>query len=167
MLIFVNNIFSNKKISKKIKSFQPDLVYVHNTWFKLSLGFVNIIKKESIPILFKIHNFRYSCTNSFSIKKHLNGKKYCNACGLTSSKNLLFNKYYQASYLKSFFVILHSKKYLKILNQTNTNLFITIFKGKMKSLGILDSNLKIIPIQYLLKKILTTAGLKSCICRRL
>ena len=57
-LIFVNNIFSNKKISKKIKSFQPDLVYVHNTWFKLSLGFVNIIKKESIPILFKIHNFR-------------------------------------------------------------------------------------------------------------
>ena len=146
-LIFVNNIFSNKKISKKIKSFQPDLVYVHNTWFKLSLGFVNIIKKESIPILFKIHNFRYSCTNSFSIKKHLNGKKYCNACGLTSSKNLLFNKYYQASYLKSFFVILHSKKYLKILqsNKYKICLLTNFQKTKMKSLGILDSNLKIIP----------------------
>ena len=51
-LLFVNNSLSNKEIKKKIVNFQPDLVYVHNTWFMLSLGFLNKIKKEKIPVLF-------------------------------------------------------------------------------------------------------------------
>ena len=28
-----NNIMSNKRIKEAIKSFDPDLIYVHNTWF--------------------------------------------------------------------------------------------------------------------------------------
>ena len=50
-----NQIFSfllnkNKKSMKKLNSlldeFNPDIVYVHNTWFKASLGIFSILKKE-------------------------------------------------------------------------------------------------------------------------
>lgn len=153
-LLFVNNSLSNKEIKKKIVSFQPDLVYVHNTWFMLSLGFLNQIKKEKIPILFKLHNFRYSCTNTFRLKKHLNGKNFCQACGKSNYKKSFFNKYYQSSYIKSFFVILHSKKFLKILrsNEHKIGSLTQFQKSNLKSLNVNESNIKIIPNPITFKK---------------
>ena len=32
------NYRSNKQLKKVIKEFQPEVAYVHNTWFKASLG---------------------------------------------------------------------------------------------------------------------------------
>ena len=32
-----NNLKSKKIIQKKIQEFQPDVIYIHNTWFKASL----------------------------------------------------------------------------------------------------------------------------------
>ena len=153
-LLFVNNSFSNKKIKRKIINFQPDLVYIHNTWFMLSLGFINKIKKEQIPILFKLHNFRYSCTNTFSLKKHLDGKMFCRACGKSLNKKSFFNKYYQSSYIKSLFVILHSRKLLKILtsNEHKISLLTEFHKSKLISLGVYESNIKIIPNPIKFKK---------------
>ena len=153
-LLFVNNSFSNKKIKRKIINFQPDLVYIHNTWFMLSLGFINKIKKEQIPVLFKLHNFRYSCTNTFSLKKHLDGKMFCRACGKSLNKKSFFNKYYQSSYIKSLFVILHSRKLLKILtsNEHKISLLTEFHKSKLISLGVYESNIKIIPNPIKFKK---------------
>ena len=153
-LLFVNNIFSNKKIKRKIVNFEPDLVYIHNTWFMLSLGFINQIKKMKIPMLFKLHNFRYSCTKNLSLKKHLNGKNFCQACGKSANKKSFFNKYYQSSYIKSFFVILHSKKFLKILmsNEHKISVLTEFQKSKLKSLGVYESNIKIIPNPIAFKK---------------
>lgn len=153
-LLFVNNSFSNKKIRRKIVDFKPDLVYIHNTWFILSLGFINQIKKKKIPILFKLHNFRYSCTKTFSLKKHLDGKNLCQACGKLDNKKSFFNKYYQSSYIKSFFVILHSKKFLKILmsNEHKISLLTEFQKSKLKSLGIYENNIKIIPNPIIFEK---------------
>jgi len=153
-LLFVNNSFSNKKIKRKVENFEPDLVYIHNTWFMLSLGFINQIKKRKIPMLFKLHNFRYSCTKNFSLKKHLSGKNFCQACGKSANKKSYFNKYYQSSYIKSFFVILHSKKFLKILmsNEHKISVLTEFQKSKLKSLGVYESNIKIIPNPIAFKK---------------
>ena len=52
-------------LKNKIDSFNPDIVYIHNTWFKASLGVFDLLEKEKIDTVVKLHNFRYFCTRSF------------------------------------------------------------------------------------------------------
>ena len=74
---------------------------------------VKEIKSKNIPIVVKLHNFRFNCTKSFVSKKHVEKGVTCNACGYIS-KNRIFNKYFVDSYLKSFLVNYYGKKYFKI-----------------------------------------------------
>ena len=45
IVAFITN--SNKSsldlLKEQLESFQPDIVYVHNTWFKASLGIFNVL----------------------------------------------------------------------------------------------------------------------------
>ena len=43
-----NNRRSKIKISDIIKEFNPDLAYVHNTWFKASPGIFKVLEKHNI-----------------------------------------------------------------------------------------------------------------------
>tara|TARA_Y100000768_G_scaffold171485_1_gene128315 strand:+ start:1969 stop:3126 length:1158 start_codon:yes stop_codon:yes gene_type:complete len=114
--LFTNsNLASNKILIKKLKSFNPDAAYVHNLWFVGNLGILKILKKNNVNTLIKIHNFRYYCAKSFFIKKHLKLKSKCNACNMSSNSSVLFNKYFQDSYLRSFILIIFIKRYMKIL----------------------------------------------------
>ena len=45
-------------------TFKPDIVYIHNTWFKANLGIFDILKKENVEVVLKIHNFRFACTDT-------------------------------------------------------------------------------------------------------
>ena len=127
------NIKSISRLRNILNDYEPDLVYVHNTWFKASLGIFQELEKHNQNTVIKLHNFRYLCTNSLSIKNHLNGKRTCPACGMNKGKKV-FNKYFQNSYLKSLLVIYYGKKYFKIissikfkilvLNNFNKNYFI-------------------------------------------
>ena len=120
--IFLTNLKSNSILKNTLKSFNPDIVYIHNLWFKGSVGLIPILKKLKVPVVVKMHNFRYLCANTFSSKKHLGDNKFCPACGFKSSK--LFNKYFQESYIKSLFVIRFSKRFYKLLNNSNLKMFL-------------------------------------------
>ena len=37
-IVFNRNFLFEKKLRKDLKEFNPDFIYVHNTWFKVSLG---------------------------------------------------------------------------------------------------------------------------------
>lgn len=109
------NIKSDKIIKKKLYEFNPDFVYIHNVWYKISFGIFNILKKNKIKTIVKIHNFRYECSQSWLIKNHIKPEAICNACSNTRLKFQLFNKYFSESYLKSILSIIFSKRFLKIL----------------------------------------------------
>lgn len=111
--LFLTNPKSNKLLEKKIKESRPDAIYIHNLWFKGSLGLLKVAKRHQIPIVLKIHNFRYLCSGKFLSKKHIENKEFCHACG--ASKKILFNKYFVESYIKSFFSIRFSKKLFKLI----------------------------------------------------
>ena len=66
LIAFVTNSNrnANKKLTKSLNEFKPDAVYVHNTWFKGSLGIFRILKESNISTVLKLHNFRYYCTKS-------------------------------------------------------------------------------------------------------
>ena len=79
-------------MKKRIEEFNPDIIYIHNLWFKGSLGLLNVAKKFDIPVVIKIHNFRYLCANTFFSNRHTGNNEFCHACGM--KKSLLFNKYF-------------------------------------------------------------------------
>jgi len=114
-LILGFNLKSDKIIKKKLYEFNPDFVYIHNVWYKISFGIFNILKKNKIKTIVKIHNFRYECSQSWLIKNHIKPEAICNACSNTRLKFQLFNKYFSESYLKSILSINFSKRFLKIL----------------------------------------------------
>jgi len=115
----LSNPASNKALKIKVDTFKPDIVYIHNTWFKANLGIFNLLKKENIKVVLKIHNFRFACTDTFIASKHFIGKDFCFKCGNKKTRISLFNKYFENSYIKSFFVVMYGKRYINILREYN------------------------------------------------
>ena len=67
-----NNYQSVNALDESLNRFNPDAVYIHNTWFKASLGIFNLLREREIKPLLKLHNYRYDCTNSHLLSVHLN-----------------------------------------------------------------------------------------------
>ena len=134
----LNNKKSNRKLLIKLKEFNPDIVYVNNTWFKANLGIIKLLKEKKLPIFLKIHNFRYDCSRYFLSRNHLNGSKICFKCGFEYKTFKFFNKYYSNSYLRSLALIIYGKKYFKILKKDISNIFVlnNFHKDYIEKLGI-------------------------------
>ena len=145
--IFNKNFKSMRILQEKISTFKPDVVYVHNTWFKGSVGLFKILEKNNQKTVIKLHNFRYFCTKSFSSKNHLGNEIYCGACGMEKDKVGFFNKYFSDSYLKSFLVIIYGKRYFKILQNLNLDLVVLtkFHKEFLTNLGISKNRIFILP----------------------
>ena len=122
--IMNKNYESIKTVKEKIKIFEPDIIYVHNTWFKASAGIFDLLKNQNIKVLIKLHNFRYRCTNSYMSKIHFKGKTFCECCGLSSNEIGIFNKYFKESFLKSFLVIRYGKKFYKLMSDEKFKLLV-------------------------------------------
>ncbi len=120
----LSNFETNKVLKLKLKSFKPDIVYIHNTWFKANLGIFNILKKQDVEIILKIHNFRFACTDTFSAAVHFSNNNMCYRCGKRKSKLNFFNKYFKNSYIKSLFVNIYGKKYIKIMRQNSLKIVV-------------------------------------------
>tara|TARA_B100000029_G_scaffold386982_1_gene382911 strand:+ start:3571 stop:4728 length:1158 start_codon:yes stop_codon:yes gene_type:complete len=110
-----NNKNSNEILIKRLDEFNPDIVYIHNTWFKANLGIFKILKKRDLIVFHKLHNYRYHCTNFFLSKNHFSDGNICYKCGSIKKPRAIFNKYFQDSYLKSLVIFLYNKKFYKIL----------------------------------------------------
>ena len=134
------NFKSLRIVNAKIKSFQPDIVYVHNTWFKASPAIFKLLKKTNSQIFLKLHNYRFFCTKFLFAKEHFNDHYPCKACGSELSKQSLFNRYYKSSYVKSIFLIIYGRKYFKILK---------------------DEKIKILCLNEFQKKFLINQGISS------
>ena len=110
-----SNYKINKKLVELLNNFNPDAVYIHNTWFRINLGIFKILKKRNLKVFLKIHNFRYECGRYWLLRNHLKKNSFCSACTKKQTRYTIFNKYYEDSFLKSIFLIIYSKKYYKIL----------------------------------------------------
>ena len=141
-----SNIVSNKKLIRVLNRFEPDFVYIHNTWFKANLGIFKILEKYPIPVFLKIHNFRFVCTKNFLSRNHFLENEQCFMCDNKKSQNKIINKYFPTSYIKSFFVLIYGKKYLKILKKHNLHLIVLnkFYKNYLINSGFKKSKISII-----------------------
>ncbi len=147
-----SNIMTNRKFNQTLDTFNPDIVYIHNTWFKVNLGIFDVLKKKKVKVILKIHNFRYECGRHFLAKNHLSNKDKCDACGFSKPYFFFLNKYYSESYLKSFFLFLYSLKYFKIIKYYPITLLAvnSFHRKKLIELGIDQEKIKIFnnPINF-------------------
>ena len=146
--ILLNRNYSfEKKLKNKLREYKPDYIYVHNTWFKTSLGVFKILDQYKKPVLLKLHNFRYHCTAHYLHRNHLKGKEICEACGIENNSSKIFNKYFEESYIKSFFAIKYGKKYLDIIKNSNVKIILlTEFHRQfLLEKGVSEKRISIIP----------------------
>lgn len=143
----LSNVISNRKLRSKINNFNPDIVYVHNTWFKAGLGIYKLLRKKNIKTIQKIHNYRFECSRFFLSKNHIRNQIQCPACGLKKDNLGIFNRYFPESFLKSVFVIFYSKKYFKILKNYPLKIIVlsNFQKNYIKNLGINNNKISISP----------------------
>ncbi len=66
-----NNLKSVNKVKKALLQFKPDIVYIHNTWFKASVGIFDLLKDYQGEVFIKLHNFRYLCSSNLLSKNHV------------------------------------------------------------------------------------------------
>ena len=46
---------------RAIRAAKPDVIHIHNTWFRLSPSVISAAKHEGVPIAMTIQNFRFAC----------------------------------------------------------------------------------------------------------
>lgn len=141
------NFKSIKFLDQKVKSFQPNIVYVHNTWFKASTGIFYYLKKNNINTVLKIHNFRYFCTQSFKSSVHFSSGDMCPACGLFKKDMGYLNKYFRESFVKSLYASLFGKRYLNIIKNFPIKIVVltNFHKNFLVNMGVNESKLNVIP----------------------
>ncbi len=136
--ITVNNKKSNRRLLTKLNEFNPDIVYINNTWFKANLGIIKLLNEKKFPLYLKIHNYRYDCSRYLLSRNHLNGSELCYKCGFEFKNFKIFNKYYSDSYFRSLALIMYGKRYFKILKRDISNIFVlnNFHKDFIVKLGI-------------------------------
>lgn len=101
----VYNFSSASLIEKKIKSFQPDIIHVHNFFPLVSPSVFFVAKKYHIPIVMTLHNYRLMCANALFFR---NGKVCENCISKTFPLDGIIHKCYRNSSLQSAAVTLMS-----------------------------------------------------------
>ena len=142
-----SNFKSNKDLKQRLSKFKPDLVYIHNTWFKANLGIFKVLKNQDIETVVKIHNFRYYCAKSYLIKNHIKEDRKCSACNLDRKSSKILNKYFTDSTWKSLILVRFTRKFITILKQQNLKILtITKFhKQFLLDLGIAERKISLYP----------------------
>ena len=132
------NSNSMKTLLEVINEFKPEYAYVHNTWFKASLGIFEVLHKQNIKIILKLHNFRYNCTKTYLTNEHLGKNDFCQGCGLKKENLGYFNKYFEGSYIKSILVNRYGKKYYQILFESKLKILVLteFHKNFLINLGV-------------------------------
>lgn len=140
-----SNYFSNIKLKKIINDYKPDIAYIHNVWYKANLGIFKVLVKKNIKVVHKIHNFRYLCTQHFSLNKHLNFQDNCHMCGMKKMNYAKFNKYYSESFFKSLVVIVFGKKYLNLIKNLEMKILVlnNFHKKNLENLGIKSESIQV------------------------
>ena len=58
-----------KKVRKKIKEFNPDIIHINNCVRIISPSVIKASLKSKVPIIFTFHDFYYFCPSMWSINK--------------------------------------------------------------------------------------------------
>ena len=89
------NFFSAYKLKKKIKSFKPDVLHVHNTFPLISPSIFSAVSSD-VPVVLTLHNYRILCPAAIPMRNN----KICLECIETKSViPSILHRCYKSSFL--------------------------------------------------------------------
>lgn len=91
------NLESKRKIKQLINDFKPEIAHIHNIYHHISPSIISELKKQKIPIVMTLHDYKLICPN-YSLFAH--GKIWEKSKGEKYYK-CFFDKCVKNSYLKS------------------------------------------------------------------
>ncbi|MBC7227789.1 MAG: glycosyltransferase family 4 protein [Thermoflexales bacterium] len=97
---FLNTLFSLKtfnEIRALVKRERPDVAHIHNVFPLISPSVYRALKKEGVPIVQTVHNFRFLCPNALF---YTHGQ-ICERCKYGNTFHAVPRKCYRQSYILS------------------------------------------------------------------
>jgi len=88
---------AKRKFQALINDFHPDIIHIHNIYHQISPSILGVAKREKIPVVMHLHDYKLICPNY----KLFTDGKICKRCRGGKYYNCLFNKCLKDSYLKS------------------------------------------------------------------
>ena len=70
------NLSSAKILKSTIKSFKPDIIHVHNIFYIVSPSIFYVAKRQNIPIVMTLHNYRLICAGTLLLRNN----QVCELC---------------------------------------------------------------------------------------
>lgn len=102
---YINNREAFKRLESLIKDFKPDIAHVHLFYATLSISVLDALKKNNIPVLHTVHDYRLLCpVNSFLDSKG----NICETCAKGSPLNSLKQKCSEGKMTQSAIVALEA-----------------------------------------------------------
>jgi len=89
---FLYNFDANRKLAKLIKQEKPDVAHLHNIYHQLSPSIIHTLKKNKIPMVLTLHDYKVICPNyqlfnKGEICEKCKGGKYYNCFSGSCIKN--------------------------------------------------------------------------------
>lgn len=100
------NIAAYRTTCKKLATFRPDIVHVHNFHFAASASVLYAIRKRHIPFVTTLHNYRLLCPSATFF---YNGKAFTNSIKESFPWTAIKNGVYRNSKLLTFWLSLSMK----------------------------------------------------------
>ena len=57
------NLRSARRVAELLQEHDPDVVHVHNTWFRLTSSVFSVLRRSDVPTVVTVHNYRHACLN--------------------------------------------------------------------------------------------------------
>jgi glycosyltransferase involved in cell wall biosynthesis len=123
------NRSSASSVATVVKRFKPDIIHVHNTWFRLSPAVVSAAHGLA-PVTMTVHNYRLLCSNA----QLLRNQRPCRLCIDGSLWNGVIHSCYRDP-LSSGFAALTIRRGRKQVWRSDVDLFLTLSRFSSQLLG--------------------------------
>ena len=141
-----NNLSSNTQVSDIIKTFNPDIVHIHNLHFAAGYGIIDTIKKYNLPIVMTLHNYRFLCPSGTLF----DGKSvFLDSLKSGFPWKAIFKKIYKNSFILTSWLSLVNYYLSKngTFNKIDKYIVLTNFAKQLYT----DSQLEITPTKFVVK----------------
>lgn len=143
------NFEAERNLEKLIKEEKPGIAHLHNFYHYLSPSIINALKKNGIPVVMTLHDYKLICPNY----KLFSGGKICEKCKGGKYYNCFFKKCLKDSLSGSLLAMAEAYLHKIIGSYEKVDAFIApslFMKNKCVEFGISQEKIKVIrnPIDF-------------------
>ncbi len=143
----VYNVQSAKRIERRILSFKPDVIHVHNFFPLVSPAVFYVAQKHSVPVVMTLHNYRLICPSALL---HYDGRVQTENISKVFPIKAINKKVYRDSRFQTASVVLATGVHKAMGTwQQKVDRFIALTPGAAEL--FLHSSLKLAPRQLVVK----------------